>query len=217
MFTGQIIIIGDSLPLPRSEPEIVKAHETYPALLNKEFGNVICIAYGAATSKNILSQASYFINNQENVYILHFGIVDCCPRSFTRFEAAVLRKLKIRLPEVIVKFIKSKRIVRRTNPKKFQQNCHRIKNLCLGNTYVLPIANPTIEFEKIAPGIKCSVRLYNSILKKIFHRSFINYEIDAKKHMMSDHHHLNQKGHKYIYTILTKKLGLDQYSKANQR
>jgi lysophospholipase L1-like esterase len=202
----QIVILGDSLPLPRSEPQKVKLADTYPALLNKKFGSVLCFAYGAATAENIYAQASYLVNNTKHIFIFHFGIVDCCPRSFSKGETLILKALKIRIPEKLVKVIKKYRCIRKTNPKKFEKICNSLKKLNLGTLFILPIADATDKFEETAPGVKNSIKLYNKILKKTFKNAFIKIKIQANKHLMSDFHHLNKNGHRAIFKAISSKI-----------
>ena len=202
-----IVIISDSLALPRYEPESVSALDTYPALLNRHFGGVLNCAYGASTSSNVLWQASYFKNaTVSSVYVFNFGIVDCTPRVLHRGEAWLLRKLGIRLPVVVAQCLRKHRVIRKVAPEAFRQNCRAIKALSLGDLLVLPIAPASDEFEVVAPGIKASVALYNAILADEFGPAFCSVELDWRTHIMSDHHHLTVRGHLKMFECIRERL-----------
>jgi hypothetical protein len=205
--TGGIVIISDSMSLPRYEPETVSVLETYPALLNRHFGGVINIAYGASSSNNVLWQAGYLKNaTVPGVYIFNFGIVDCTPRVLHRGEAWLLRKLGLRLPEVVTKWLRQQRLIRKVAPDAFRKNCRAIKALSLGELLVLCIAPASDEFESEVPGIQASVALYNSILAEEFGDAFCAVELNCHSHIMSDYHHLTVGGHRQIFEYLRQRL-----------
>lgn len=204
-----IVIISDSLALPRYEPEVVLSLDTYPALLNRHFGGVINCAYGASTSHDVLWQAGYFKNaTVPGVYVFNFGIVDCTPRVLHRGEAWLLRKLGMRLPAVVAQWLRQHRVIRKVAPEAFRQNCRAIKALSLGELLVLPIAPASDGFESVAPGIQASVALYNAILAEEFGDAFCAVELDWRTHIMSDHHHLTVQGHFQVFEFVRQRLEL---------
>ena len=56
----RILIISDSLALPRSNPEETLYEETYPYLLKKDY-EVMQLSYGGGTIGEIVHQAHYYI------------------------------------------------------------------------------------------------------------------------------------------------------------
>ncbi len=202
-----IIIVSDSLALPRLEPEVVLIQQTYPSLLNQHFGGVINCAYGASTSNNVLSQAGYLKGISPGaIYILNFGIVDCTPRILTRRESLLLRKLGIRLPDNLSKWLRLHRTVRKTTPNAFRKNCRALKALSLGELLVLPIAPASDAFETEVPGVQASVALYNDILSEEFGKAFCSVNFDYRIHIMSDHHHLTVQGHFQVFCAIKSRI-----------
>lgn len=204
-FMGQrlIVVLSDSLSLPRVEPEVVCIEEAYPSLLAKKFDQVINVGYGAATSDNILWQSNYFKTQfMKPIVVFNFGIVDCTPRSLNKYESLILRKLSIRLPNAMANWLRSIRLVRKVSPVKFRENCIRIRDLDLGDLIVLPIAPASEDFEREVPRVQESIKLYNNILKDVFMESFCDTQLSAELHIMSDHHHLNPLGHQKVFNAI---------------
>ncbi len=207
MSNSFIIIISDSLGLPRTEPELVEIHETYPSLLAEKFKYVLNVGYGAATSDNILWQANYFKSRLATpIVILNFGIVDCTPRVLNRYESFILRKINITLPRAIATWLRANRVTRKVMPDRFRENCKRIVGLNIGKLVVLPIAPASDQFELEVPGIKNSIHTYNEILRGVFQDSFCETYLSADMHIMSDYHHLNSLGHKKVFDEISRRI-----------
>ena len=82
----KILILTDSLGLPRFEPEPCFFEETWPILLKEIYSNIHQVSIGAATSQIILKQVNYQKAFNPDLVILQVGIVDCAPRFMTRKE-----------------------------------------------------------------------------------------------------------------------------------
>jgi hypothetical protein len=199
-----IVIIADSLGLPRDEPELVQALDTYPALLNKKYGRVINCAYGYSSSKHVLWQARYFKGQTvSGSYVFHFGIVDCTPRVLSSLESYVLNFIKVRLPDGLARFIRNHRLIRKVSPSQFQSNCEAIKDLELGKIIIIPIAPASAGFELLAPGVQKSVNEYNAILKTVFQESYCSVNFDVTVDISADYHHLTSAGHKRVFDSIS--------------
>lgn len=203
-----IVVFSDSLGFPRNEPEKVNIEDCYPSLLEKEFGKILFVGYGAATSENIAYQTSYFQGQRKIIYILHFGIVDCTPRVLTKYESIICKKLKIQLPKDFCMWLRKARLTRKTNPRQFRNNCKKIKENLKGELVVLPIAGSSKEFENNVPGIKKSILEYNKILRSEFAKYYLPVSIDPKNDIMSDFHHLNKSGHQKVFKAIKKRIVL---------
>lgn len=200
-----VVILADSLALPRIEPEVVYLEETYPYLLQEKYGCVINCASGYSTSTDILWRLSYLKHAlSDTTIIFNFGIVDCVPRVLTRYESWILRKFKITLSDLFVSFLRKIRIVRKVSPIEFETNCLKIKELISESNYcILPIVDASDGFEAMIPNVAESIDLYNSILKDVFKDRFLEIDFDLKIDVMSDHYHLTKIGHKKIYSTLS--------------
>lgn len=206
--TNLIVVVADSLALPRLSPEIVYLEDSYPFLLQEKYGNTINCASGYSTSNDILSRLSYLQNTvSDATFILNFGIVDCVPRVLTRYESWVLRKLKISLGNFIVKILRKIRTVRKVPPGEFKKNCILIKDrLSSSKYYVLSIVEPCDAFEIEVPKVKESVQLYNQIMREVFPENFLEVKLDLNMDVMSDFYHLKKSGHVKIFNLLSKYL-----------
>ena len=200
---SEIVIIGDSLPFPRNTPEIVELSECYPFLLQNHFGGVYSYSYGASTSSDVLWQAGYFDGlNNNRIVIYHFGIVDCAPRAFRNYELRLFEFFNIRIPDKITKYVRNIRNLKKVSPQLFYDNCVKIKKLNIGKPIVMPIANASIEYQKLLPGIQQSIVLYNNILKEVFEDELCDIQFDTSIDLMSDGHHLTARGHQRVFNKL---------------
>jgi|APSaa5957512535_1039671.scaffolds.fasta_scaffold38315_1 acyl-CoA thioesterase I len=95
----RIVVLGNSLPIPRPE-DGVGYHDTYPYILTSMGFEVINKSKRIndieiqSIETNLLDDVDAF---QPNYLIMHFGIVDCSPRLFTKNN----RKLLGILPNII--------------------------------------------------------------------------------------------------------------------
>lgn len=199
-----ILVITDSLGLPRMKPEEVKIYDTYPQLLRTKFGyDTYHQGQGAATVAVIRNYLNYFNLDDYEKIILQFGIVDCAPRPLTRYENFILRNIK--LNKGLDFFMRKYRNIKKTKLHIFESYCLDIKELCQDKILVLPIAYASSDYEELLPNIGNNVNKYNEILKMIFGKHLIDLELE-EYHFMSDQHHLSKIGHEKIARILSSNL-----------
>ena len=65
--TKRILIISDSLALPRSKPEEVLYEDTYPFMLRRDY-EVFQISFGGGIIKEIVHQAHYYLPYKPDRY-----------------------------------------------------------------------------------------------------------------------------------------------------
>lgn len=207
----RILFLTDSLSLPReADGETVKFDQTYINLLRKDFPEhtIADCAIGGATIWDLFRQSAYYKYFEPDLVILHCGIVDCAPRAFTAFEQKLLNKMGLR-PKGLTKFLRKHRGLKLSPEPKFYKTALRLKKqFDKVNMYSIGILPASGEYESKVPGIKSSIATYNSILAKIF--KFIDNDSFPYEGILSDHHHLNKKGHKEIADRI--KLVLEQES-----
>lgn len=203
----RILVISDSLALPRSKPEETLYEETYPYLLRRDF-EVLQISFGGGTIKEIVHQAHYYVSFNPDIVVLQSGIVDCAFRAFpVSIDKGSIYSKTINLYKRIVAHIISPRSLRRylriryTKPTDFLTSLNELTEMFDGSVVIgVGIVPASKEYETIIPGIADSISEYNSMIESVVGtNNFISLYDMSKEGIMSDFHHINSIGHKYIY------------------
>jgi len=203
----KILFLTDSLSLPRDgKDEKVFYEDTYPYLLKKKYKEIdfVFLGIGGATATDLYRQSSYYKGLNADLVFLQCGIVDCAPRPFRKTESIIIKKLKLRfLFKPLVKFLTKYRNYRYSSPSRFNKSTKRIKQNAFADVsmYSIGILPASNEYEKKLPGIIKSINKYNNILKRNY--DFIDTSDIPFDGILSDHHHLNKKGHLIIFNKLT--------------
>lgn len=198
----KILILSDSLALPRILPEKCIYEETYPALLKKEH-EVHQVSIGSATSAVLLKQVHYHSSFNPDVVILQVGIVDCVPRFMSLKELNATYALG-NLGKSIrylfnKKWIRKVRKISYIDIIEFEQNVREIQFSFNCPVLSIGIIPSSQEYENVLPGVTERINMYNEILEKNY-AYFINTSgLNDSGGIMSDHHHLNGKGHSLIF------------------
>lgn len=207
----KILVIGDSLCLPRKKPEIVEYNDTWPYLLkNTNKFEIVQIAIGGGSIRDLYEQTSYYKCYNPDIVIVQSGIVDCAPRALGKIEREIINSSRI-LSAIFnrffpLNFVRRYRHVTLTRDDIFKQNAHQIIETFSGSKLIwigiLPASN---QYEKMLPGISNNIKKYNEIITseiKVFGASFIATDMMQMDLIMTDHHHLNKNGHKWIFERL---------------
>lgn len=218
LFKKKILIIGDSLCLPREKPEHVNYQQTYPFLL-KQIGGVEIyqLAIGGGTIADLFDQISYYKVVKPDIVIVHSGIVDCAPRALSRLERDFVASNRI-LTVFFNRFVsiyklRKFRKITYVNEKTFK---HYIEQIVYSFDYAqlvwIGILPASIEYEKKIPGIIRNVVRYNEIIRSQSQSiafKFLNTDSIVNEGIMSDHHHLSAVGHQWIFEKLKNILNLE--------
>ena len=197
----KILLLTDSLALPRQIPEFCSYNDTWPELLRKLGYSIHQVSIGGATSSDLLNQVSYHKVYDPDLVIIQVGIVDCVPRFATKLEVILLRKMGY-VGAFVLKVLNHKRIrkirkITYVDPALFERNVVTIQNKFNGTKiYFLGILPATEAYERILPGVRKRIIEYNKILKE--KTDYISVEDFESSGIMSDFHHLNQRGHKQL-------------------
>jgi lysophospholipase L1-like esterase len=199
----KILILTDSLGLPRNKPEFCSFEDTWPVLLRSNERNIHQVSIGAATSLVLLKQITYQKAFNPDLVILQVGIVDCAPRFMSIKELNLTGALGVFGRGIRFlfnrKWIKSLRNISYINEADFKNNILKIQNdfdcpiLTLG---ILPAGS---EYENILPGVTNKIKLYNAILEQNFENFLNSNEILACNGIMTDYHHLSKRGHHFLF------------------
>jgi lysophospholipase L1-like esterase len=199
----KILLLTDSLSLPRFKPEVCKYVDTYPEHLKQKGYIVHQVSIGGATSGDILMQVNYHKAFEPDYVFVQVGIVDCAPRFFTRLELELYRKLK-KVGVVLMKIRKKRRKVY-TYHDGFRANISQIqKSYSEIPVYFIGILPATESYEKLLPGITQNIKSYNNILSQTQH--YISNDDFDSSGIMSDGHHLNAKGHQLLFEKIVRVL-----------
>lgn len=209
---AKVLVITDSLGLPRKKPQICDYEETWPTLLRNSGHVVHQVSIGGATVNELFNQSHYHCSFNPEIVIVQSGIVDCAPRALTKFENLIFNKfylsrkfMKYILPK-ITNILRRYRGISYTNIGIYEKNILRFKNqFSDADLFWLSIVPSNEEYEKSVPGIDKNIKKYNSILKKQLKDNLIWLK-NIENGVMSDHIHLNSMGHKYIFDLITEKV-----------
>lgn len=204
----KVLILTDSLSLPRTKPEQVDYYQTWPRLLEKKMpGEYVSIGIGGGTSTDIVNQGTiYYEAIHPDVVIVQSGIVDCAPRGYTKFELSLIRKTALSrylmFKVVGVDKMRTMRKVTYTPIGNFQANVKKMsKQFSYAKLCWLGIAPAKDVYEKQLPGVTENIKRYNQVLKDMSASSGFTYipmDEFPLEGFMSDHHHFNELGHSWV-------------------
>lgn len=206
----KILIIGDSLCLPRERPEKVEFNEVWPRLLLQtgKF-EIVQIALGGGTIKHLHEQASYYKSFNPDIVILQSGVVDCAPRALRRVEVEMItssRLLSIIFRIFPAKAVRKIRNITYVNEKSFEAHLRLITKMYCDSFFIcIGILPAVIDYENKIPNISNNIKKYNNILESEsdfgkYH--YVNTSSIPEDAVMSDYHHLNIIGHKWLFDKL---------------
>ena len=158
------MILGDSSINPRSFPQKdrTELEETYPYILKERYKEFVFwqLALGGVETELLVSQAaSYLVHWNPDIIIVHSGIVDCFPRSFSAGEILVIQKLSRRLFRYIKKYLNHPSLIKwrqkeRASKKSFQKTAKKLKAIFKNSTIFWMEICAEDNLEERAPGLK---------------------------------------------------------------
>jgi lysophospholipase L1-like esterase len=204
----KVLILADSLSLPRLNPEVCEYEHTWPYLLKKEY-QVHQVSIGGGTISDLVRQIEYHKLFRPDVIILQCGIVDCAPRALGIFELEMIKKIW-GVRAMLLPFIKrNSSAIRKyrnktyTSPSVFLRSLKEIKAAVPTAIFfgigILPTSS---EYERKVPGITQRVDQFNAILANFLKDYFISVSAIDRELIMTDYIHLNARGQKFIYEKL---------------
>lgn len=200
----RLLILTDSLGLPRPQPDVVTGPETWPQLLKKDF-DVIQMSLGGATIEDIFNQTHYYLPFEPDLVLLQAGIVDCAPRALSRLEAINLNHFWVTrgaLSKIMPKYGGAIRKFRHkvyTPLPAFEGFVQKIiDRFAPVPVYWIGIAPALPTYEEKVPGITANIRLYNQKLATLFGTRFIDLADLPASGIASDFHHLSVQGNQLL-------------------
>ncbi|MES2131541.1 MAG: SGNH/GDSL hydrolase family protein [Bacteroidota bacterium] len=215
MSKKKILIISDSLGLPRESGEdLVPFESTWVNLLKKNY-DTHQVSMGGATIYQLYEQIKYNALFNPDIVIVQCGIVDCAPRAFKIGERQLLESMpliKIVFKKISEKYgrnIRNSRNVNYTKPGIFKYYINKIKDSFKDvPVYFIGIVPAVDGYEKRMKNITKNIALYNNILKTEANDKFIDTDSIKNDGLLSDFHHLNVKGNKMLYEKIMQQLSI---------
>lgn len=216
----KIIILGDSLALKRPW-EGIDGKDTYAYKLTNHGVIINKSRYANTTFKQLKRIKSDVLETKADIFVIHLGIVDCCPRIFTYNQQRFLSLLNIFLPKIVNFYTnkKSKNRYERTQKRKiifttqeqFRNNLKKIiDTILLYNTpkkiFLVNIAYPSESLKEKNYDVQNQIIQYNNILSESQNEliSIIDIYLFTKNNpdsLVGDEH-ISSKGHNYIVDII---------------
>ncbi|NLR61859.1 SGNH/GDSL hydrolase family protein [Chitinophaga polysaccharea] len=213
----KVVILTDSLGLPRTFPEVVKLEETYIEKLRDRYRDIrfITLSIGGARLATLQQQYfNYFQSVEPDLVILQSGIVDAAPRALKGWEATVInsnvisRKLYSFFLKPHTVFIRKVRKLTYTPLPGFTYLASTFRRAMGTKVAWIGIIPANSEYEANLPGIGKNIESYNQQLKMIFSDEFIDMSDMPADGVMSDHHHINKKGHEFIFEKVSRLINM---------
>lgn len=208
----RVIIMTDSLGLPRNKPENVDYEDSYIDRLRDKYKDIkfITFSMGGATLSVINQQyINYFQPINPDLVILHVGIVDCAPRALKGWESTVINSNPLTQKLYNLLFKKHTAAIRKMRKLTYTP-LHQFESMARGLNRLLPskllwigIIPATDSYEAHLPGIGNNINAYNGKLKSIFSGQFLDMSQFPENGIMTDHHHINVLGHEYIFNRIS--------------
>ncbi len=205
----RVLILSDSLALPRLTPEPCSYEETWPYRLKGEGFEVIQNSIGGATSYDLAKQCYYYKAINPDAVVVQVGIVDCAPRFLLKPELFLLQRIPFFGKKIIgilnKPSVKKMRNIQYIPIHKFRSNVKTIVE-AFGRDRVnfIGIVPSNNEYEKVLPGIGKNIKAYNQVLKDS--GNFMSIDDFPREGIMSDFHHINAVGHKEILRVVLSNL-----------
>ena len=209
----RILIISDSLGLPRVDPSIVYDFECWTHKLDSAIKNpTIVYAHKGLTTDDIVRQLAGVLQAYTpDIVIMQVGIVDAAPRILSRRQLRVLSSIPLisnltrylirKLRQHILKRIKKTYV----SIGQFEENLKIIASYYgFENLFLIPIFPASDAYEEHSPSIKANINAYNDVIRRY---NMIDYDCHVPDiFTLKDFHHLNKDGHQLIYDAVIKKV-----------
>lgn len=222
---SKILILADSLALPREGSDDSPYESTYPYLLERRLRShypdpPIILERGMRrrTIEYVLDEWFELVElRAPDLIVVHVGIVDCAPRIFLRRERQIVEGLRWRwLRTRILNFVHHHRArIIRTRRRVYVpldrfrglvQNAITKARESKTPIVFVNIIEPPDEIEKRSPGFQENVRLYNEVLAQHAggeHMHLVDLNAIVREHggaqkLTIDGIHINRQGHELL-------------------
>ncbi len=213
----KIVILGDSLGLPREE---LKFEETYPYLLQSKLFNDFQVISKHKRANDSKMQSFSLYDDVElykpDIVIVHLGIVDCAPRLFYRKEKILFSYINKIVPIIKImskhRFFLTKYLPKvYVNQSEYEKNILKIIHFLEERDIkiiLVGITSTNLKNSEKSFSYDENIKRYNSILEKIVEDKkkidFIDMYQYGEDILLEDGHHLNANGSELLATEIAK-------------
>lgn len=208
----RILILTDSLGLPRELPELVSYNSTWIQRVKEKSNYELHeVSIGGATIDLLWKQFNYHRLFNPDLIIIQCGIVDCAPRALRKAEDLLINSnfLTRNLARFILpKMIGTLRRVRNislTDSSTFSKYLKQFSLLSVPILFI-EIVPATDNYENSLPGIRRNIGHFNKLINEVFRGNSISLSAFTELELMSDQHHLNDLGHKKLAELILERL-----------
>lgn len=224
----KVVILADSLALPRQEGEGNIAYEaTYPYLLDQSLRQQLAQRAPFIIERGMRSRTIEQVREEwfemvelraADVVIVHIGIVDCAPRIFLPRERAFVQKMRpARLRVRFLNFVhKHRRRIIEMRPRVYvpvEKFRHAVEEIVkkaracgVRSLIFVNIIAPPEQMEQRSPGFRQNVEDYNRILQSQVNEQWIRVvdlnnlirQNGGPDRLMVDGIHINEAGHRML-------------------
>ena len=213
----KILVLTDSLGLPRAKPERIDDEQCWTYRLADQYAGShrfrMVSVPGMDTNQLLSMVDDYYQVIEADVVIVQVGIVDCYPRAIKKNELSLLLRMPGVVSRLVHRWVKrnyARLIVRRgiryVQPSQFKVNLLRLcESIPQSTLLIVPIAPPAIAYLKKNPCLVAAVAQYNALLAEHFPKGFLAecYSARGQNIFLSDNHHLNATGHKQVFEAVS--------------
>lgn len=206
MTANRVLILSDSLTLPRSAPDSLLLEETWSFQLRclMEDYEFFQVTQGGATSTDLINLSHCWLHSRQSPswLIIQAGIVDCAPRAFTdsdfflqRFLARFTRFFP-RAGKKVFEGLRRRRKISYVSSESFRENVRFFRGLAElhGCSLIwIPVLGSSF-YEDILSGVTQKISEANSILYDELNDCVLRVQL-SDSDFMSDGHHLKPAGH----------------------
>lgn len=210
----KVLIVADSLGLPRTRPERVTDDQSWPYLLAKSCKDYTFYFYcrPGLHSTTLVNELDVTLSAFEpDVIILQVGIVDCTPRALSSMELALVSRLPV-LNKLIKKLVSkyrrnllNLRLKQYVDIERFRANLESIRATFPSSDIIaVPIVADIKSAEARTPNLGREIALYNKEIQDVF--DLVELEHLNSNSFMEDHYHLNAVGNESVYKAVYNRL-----------
>ncbi|WP_374322060.1 hypothetical protein [Aquipseudomonas alcaligenes] len=206
MVLSRVLILSDSLNLPRATPDSLLLEETWPYRLRYAFEGFEFwqVTQGGVTTTDLLNISRCWLHSSHSPswMIVQVGIVDWAPRAFKDdevFSQRLLAKFTRLFPsagKAIFEALRRRRQITYVDDACFRANVRAFRELAELHECSLiwvPVLGAGF-YENILPGVSRKIREANQILDEELGGCVLDVRL-PDNHFMSDGHHLKPEGH----------------------
>jgi lysophospholipase L1-like esterase len=222
----KVLILADSLALPRDGVDDTPYEATYPFLLEQRLRLQLPAELPVIMERGMRRRTIEYVLDEwvelvelrsPHLIIVHVGIVDCAPRIFLRRERRFIESLRWGwLRDSILTFVQKHRArIIRLRPRVYvplerfeplvEQVVENARQMHVPLVFV-NIIQPPNEVENRSPGFQRNVELYNRVLEsktdglavRLIDLNSLIAQAGASKALAADGIHINRNGHQIL-------------------